>query len=277
MLKRILLLLGETPSSASARTYGFALAQRSGAGLSGLAGIDVSSIEALMPGVAGGMAWKATAEDRLRQQAAASSRRLHALFREECAAHQMAFDWLSFEGDALQCLQLAAETRDLVVTGHDTAFHGSVRERLPEVLARLLAMTPRPVVVCPDELPNGSDILIAYDGSVPSMRVVQLFSLLGLGQGRRIHVTSIDRSQDVAARRASGAASYLRNHGHEVEASPIASCVSVPDVLRIEIADRKIGTLVMGAFGHRGLREYLFGSKTHALVEDPRCALFIYH
>jgi nucleotide-binding universal stress UspA family protein len=48
-------------------------------------------------------------------------------------------------------------------------------------------------------------------------------------------------------------------------------------VVRIEVADRKIGTLVMGAYGHRGFRERLFGSTTTQLVENPPCALFLYH
>ena len=49
------------------------------------------------------------------------------------------------------------------------------------------------------------------------------------------------------------------------------------EVLKSEIANRKTRTLVMGAYGHRGFRERLFGSTTRALVENPPCALFLYH
>ncbi|QHO75672.1 universal stress protein UspA [Bradyrhizobium sp. CCBAU 051011] len=277
MLKRILLLLGETPSSVSARTYAFALAQQTGAELSGLAGIDLSYIETRMPGVAGGTDWKWRLEEQLRKQADDMRLRLHETFERECIAHHNELDWLSFVGDPLQALQMAVETRDLVITGHDTAFHGNIREQLPEMLSQLLLMPPRPVVVCPDELPKGDDILIAYDGSLPAMRAVQLFALLGIGKARRIHVTSIDTSQELAARRTSGVMGYLHNHGYRVEANPITSTVHPSEVLRIEISDRKIGTLVMGAYGHRGFRELLFGSTTASLVEAPHCALFIYH
>lgn len=88
---------------------------------------------------------------------------------------------------------------------------------------------------------------------------------------------SIDASQEQAARKTGGAAGYLRSHGYEVDANPIASRVHPAEVLNIEIANRKIGTLVMGAYGHRGFREILFGSTTSALVESPPCALFVYH
>lgn len=53
MLKRILLLLGETPSSVVARQYAFRLAQETDAELAGLAGVDLTYIEAPMPGRVG--------------------------------------------------------------------------------------------------------------------------------------------------------------------------------------------------------------------------------
>lgn len=33
----------------------------------------------------------------------------------------------------------------------------------------------------------------------------------------------------------------------------------------------------MGAYGHRGVRDILFGSTMSKLVESPPCALFVYH
>jgi len=179
--------------------------------------------------------------------------------------------------DELGALYLAAETRDLVITGHDTAFRGNIRERLSETLAKLLLVTPRPTIVCGEETAATQDILIAYDGSIPAMRAIQIFTLLGLEEARRIHVTSVDASQELAARRTDAAASYLRVHGYEVEANPIASRVHPAEVLKIEVIDRKIGTLIMGAYGHRGFRDFLFGSTTNMLVESPPCALFLYH
>lgn len=277
MLKRILILLGETPSSASARQFAFRLAHNTEAEVAGLAGIDLSYIETPMPGAIGATAYKVRLEEQLKKQADDIRKRLHETFEMECRAHNVPFEWLSFEGDPIGALYEAAETRDLVITGHDTAFRGNIREQLSEVLAKLLLMSPRPAVICPDELTKADDILIAYDGSVPAMRSIQIFTLLGIAQGKRIHVTSVDASQELAARRTGSAASYLRIHGNEVDANPIASRVHPAEVLKTEIAERKIGTLVMGAYGHRGFRQFLFGSTTSTLIENPPCALFVYH
>lgn len=277
MLKRILVLLGETPSSICARAYAFRLVQETGAELAGLAGIDLTFIEARMPGVAGAISYMARREEQLKQQANDKSHRLRAVFQSECQAHQVPFQWLPFEGDPLEALYLAAEPRDLVVTGHDTAYYGNIREALPDMIAKLLMTSPRPIIVCSDEPPAGDTVLVAYDGSLPAMRAIQLFALLGLARRKLISVTSIDPSQELAARRANGAANYLRSHGYEVEENPVATNVHPAETLNIDIANRRVGTLVMGAYGHRGLREFLFGSTTSALVEDPPCALFLYH
>lgn len=277
MIKRMLILMGETPSSVVARDLGFRLAARAGAGVSGLAGVDLAYIEAPGPTPIGGAAYKTRMEDQLKRQADAARQRLHDVFERECTAHGLEFEWQSFSGDPNETLNLAVETRDIVVTGHDTAFHGKVREAFPEMLSNLLRATPRPVIVCPDAAPAEGEILVAYDGSVPAMRAVQLFAVLGVGAGRRVSVTSVDEDQGMAARRASGAVSYLRAHGVEAGAVPIASRAHAADIIAAQVADRGAGMVVMGAYGHRGWRERLFGSATERMVESPPCALFIYH
>lgn len=67
-----------------------------------------------------------------------------------------------------------------MITGHDTVFCGNAHEQLSDVLAKLLLITPRTEIVCPDDISVADDILIAYDGSVPAMRGVQMFTLLGI-------------------------------------------------------------------------------------------------
>lgn len=277
MLKRILVLLGETPSSRHARDYSFNLVHETGAELAGLAGIDLRSIEVPMPGAIGAASYKAKLEEELRKQADDTRRRLREMFEQECKERNVPFEWVSFEGDPAKHLLRAAETRDIIVTGHDTACDGSILTQIPELLTKLLTATPRPAVICPENPSPGKDVLVAYDGSLPAMRTLQLFALLRVWQDSRIHVASIESDYDLAARAAHSATDYLRSHGYQAEAHPIASNIHPSDVLRAQVAERHAGTLVMGAYGRRGLREFLFGSTTKSLVETPPCALFLYH
>lgn len=66
-------------------------------------------------------------------------------------------------------------------------------------------------------------------------------------------------------------------HGHAAEANPIVSASDPAEIFSKLVAERHIGTFVMGAYGHRGLREFFFGSTTSTLVEAPPCPLFLYH
>ncbi len=278
MLKRILVLLGETPSSVAARDYAFRLAKDSGAAVTGLAGVDLSAMHAPSFGRTGATAFGRKAEADLRQEASASSHRLHDAYEAACTQEGLEFEWLSFEGDSLEALTLAAEVRDLVVTGCDTAFQGGkLASPLPDMLSRLLARAPRPVVVCGEDHTAEGAVLVAYDGSLPAMRALQMFTLLGAWAGRAVHVVSVSSKQDEAERTASAAGSYLRSHGYAVTEVPMATRVDPAEVLRMQAIAVKAGTLVMGSYGHTGLREALFGSSTSKLVEDPPCALFVYH
>jgi nucleotide-binding universal stress UspA family protein len=242
-----------------------------------MAGVDLAFIESPMVGGLGTTAYKSHMEEELKKQAKDACTRLHEAYEKECKANSAPFEWLGFDGDPIGALRLAAESCDVLVTGHDTAFHGRVRERLPDMLAHLLLSAPRPLIVCGDEDHGEGDVMIAYDGSLPAMRAVQLFALLGHWSRRRVHLVAIGADKAAAERLPAGAVRYLRGRGCDVEVVPVASGAHPADVLRIEVADRGIGTLVMGVYGHRGLRERLFGSTTTQLLEDPPCALFVYH
>ncbi len=277
MFRRILILLGETPSSISARHYALAMARSAEAELAGMTGLDLPYIEAVMPGRVGASAYGARLQGTLRQQAQDIGREAREQFDGECRAHAVPFEIMSFEGDPIEALCAAAELSDLVVTGHDTAFRGKVHEQLSDMLSKLLLITPRPIVICPDKLSGSDDVLVAYDGSLSAMRAVQMFALLALRRDRFVQVVSIQSDTELAAQRTARAVNYLRRHGYQVEGSSIASRLRPAEVLQSEIRGRNVGTVVMGAYGHRGFRERLFGSTTSTLVENPPCALFLYH
>jgi nucleotide-binding universal stress UspA family protein len=152
MLRRILLLLGETASSISARQYALRLAQGTKAGIAGLTGIDLPYLEAPMPGRVGASAYATRLHKTLKEQADALAQRLRETFEAECRAEGIASESLTFEGDPIAVLCSSAETHDLIVTGHDTAFRGKFHEPLSDMLSKLLLITPRPMIVCPDEL-----------------------------------------------------------------------------------------------------------------------------
>jgi nucleotide-binding universal stress UspA family protein len=275
MLRKILLLLGETSSSVSARRYAIDLAARRKVQLAGITGIDTSI--AGMPGRIGAASYSAVMQRKLKRQAEGMRSRLNDVFARECRSKKIQFETSTFEGDQLEAVIAAAEGRDLVITGHDTGFGGGVRERPSKLVVDLLKMMPRPLIIASDELQAGHGVMVAYDGSPPAMRAVQIFALLGLGFDQRVHVASVNPSRDLAARNVSAVSEYLVSHGYKIGKHPIVTDANPTKTLNKEISDRNIRTTVMGAYGQHGLKQLLFGSTTRDFLRNPPCALFVYH
>jgi nucleotide-binding universal stress UspA family protein len=277
MFRRILVLLEDTMSSVSARQYALQLARSANAELAGLAGIDLAFIEATIPGRAGTTSYKAHLEMSLKKQARANNLQIRETFEAECGANEVRFVWQSFEGEPISAICSAAESCDLVITGYDTAFRGKISEHLPDMIESFLLLSPRPTIICPDRLSGAEEMMIAYDNSPPAMRAIQMFALLRIGIHELKHVTAISRSHDGVTTATAAVINYLTIHGYHVEENPIKSNEHPAKVLKDEVTRLSIGTLIMGAYGHNRLRNFLFGSTTKTLIEAPPCALFLYH
>lgn len=230
-----------------------------------------------MPGTIGGAAYHAQMETGLKAQAKKARRRVAETFERECANDGIVPKGISFDGDPFEQVTAASATSDLVVTGHDVTFRGTQRERNSDTLNQLLFTTPRPVLVCPDQLPSVGSVLIAYDGSLPAMRALQLFVLIGAWKGRRVQVSSVDSNLQTAERLAGEASAYLHLHGYEADPRPIGSAEPPAEIIGVQAAHGQAELLVMGAYGHRGLKEFLFGSTTQSLIGAPKSCIFLYH
>lgn len=276
MIANLLLLLGESAAGMAAATYARRLALAQGAAITSLAGIDLSFIETPMLGTIGAAAYHARMESGLRTRAEAAQATLTAAFAADCARDGIALRPLTFEGDPATEAAAAGATCDLMIAGHDVTFRGTGSERNSDTLGALLQATPRPVVVCPDAVPPEGAVLVAYDGSLPAMRALQLFVLLGCWQGRPVTVLSVEAEADAAARVADDAAAFLQLHGYQVTTRAVTSGVAPAEVISLQLAEG-YELLVMGAYGRRGLKEFIFGSTTETLVGNPGTCLFLYH
>ena len=76
---------------------------------------------------------------------------------------------------------LSAETsaHDLIVLGKDANFDIHPKADAEELVADLLKSAGRPLLVVPSVDFSGEDVLVAYDGSPPADRALQLAVLLG--------------------------------------------------------------------------------------------------
>jgi nucleotide-binding universal stress UspA family protein len=145
-------------------------------------------------------------------------------------------------------------------------------------LHKLLRNPPRPVVAVPPTSLGGEDVLVAYDGSATAARALQAAVETGLLSSGHVHVLSIDANDKVvASKTAQRAVEFLDFHGVSARSVPIHSGDSPSQLILDEALGRQVGLIVMGAYGHSGIAEWLFGSTTKHIIQHATVPLFLYH
>lgn len=279
-MRSILTTLDETPSCVEARKLAIALASRTGAALHGVTAIDISDIDRVEPIPIGGIQY---AYDRLmhRQQQAGERRsrigQLRMEFEHTCSMEGLVAQCATLEGDVKAGLLRLIETCDLVVTGRDAQFHLEPLEGAAPLVEYVVAHGARPLVVTGPVATGPGPVLVAYDGSAPAAKALQLAMLLGVFVGSSAHVLTIGRERAPALQIATRARDFLAMHDVKAEVEACASSGDPAGILMGRAGEVGAGLLVMGAFGHRGFREALFGSCTRHLYDSAPLPLFIHH
>ena len=277
MLKSLLVAMDETPGSEAARRVAFALARETGACLAGFGNLDVAALTAPAAVPLGGMHFKARGDVQRIREVDAHRERARAQFLSEASAAGIRATTLLTSGDATGELMAAAAAHDAIVLGLDADFSDAPSAGLARTVDRLVKNNPRPVILTPCGAETVSRALIAFDGSVPAARALQLFVLLGLPAVAPVHVTTIARDLQTATDLADAAGKYFALHGHEAHLRPVVSGDDPAEVLLSEMRTVGADLLVMGAYGHRGWREALLGSCTTRLLARSPASLFVYH
>lgn len=138
----------------------------------------------------------------------------------------------------------------------------------------------RPVLLVPETLRSGDPrhAVIAWDGSRVAARAVADAALL-LGQMRRVTVLCVLNEKPLpdddigdrlaAALKRRGVAADARSI--ELEDQPIGHS------LQGFATDDGAGLLVMGAYGHSRLRDFVLGGATRAIIDDLRMPVLMSH
>jgi len=279
-MRSILVTVDDTPSAVAARGMAVALARQCGAQVRGVTALDVSDLEHAEPVPIGGVQY---AYDRLQHRKKLADERRARItelpdeFRRSLADEGMDAHCSLMEANVRDGLLRMIETCDLVVTGRDAEFHLEPVEGLTPLVHHVVAKGCRPVVVTGPEWVEKGPVLVAYDGSPPAAKALQLAALMSIFGPSRARILSIGREQSAAQSVAERAGSFLAMQGVETDLEAVATSESPAEILLRRASETGARLLVMGAFGHRGVREILFGSTTRHLFDNAPVPLFIYH
>jgi nucleotide-binding universal stress UspA family protein len=144
-------------------------------------------------------------------------------------------------------------------------------------VARLIRENARPVLVTSAGKPTGDTVLVCYDGSVPASRAMPMFVLLGLAHDREVHLVSVAATKETAGDRLAVANKLFAAHDIPVHLHPTAADADAGEIILAEVDALEPALLVMGAFGHAGLRDLFLGSATQTLLHQCDTSMFICH
>jgi nucleotide-binding universal stress UspA family protein len=141
----------------------------------------------------------------------------------------------------------------------------------------------RPTVIVPHERKRSGSfaldtVIVAWDFSRAATRAMA-DAMPILEKAKRVCVLTVAKEKAIDTRR-SGAelAKHLARHGADVVLDEVdAKGRSIGDVFEAHVTYRNADLLVMGAYGHSRLREFVLGGATKSMLTRPPSPIFMSH
>jgi nucleotide-binding universal stress UspA family protein len=176
-----------------------------------------------------------------------------------------AASWREAEGAYAAVAVGRAAAFDLMV-----AASAAVMQSLKDIAEQSLLQARRPVLLAPSRLESGftGSAIIAWDESTECWHALST-AIPFLRIAKSVQVVSVDRDADRRNASQAEALTYLRCHDIAATARVIAPDLrSVGDTLLAAAGEAEAGLLVMGAYSHSRLREWLLGGVTRHILQN---------
>lgn len=189
------------------------------------------------------------------------------------AAGVKAVDQRLRHGQLVETLaELEEETRLLVLGKRglsSTDAHGHMGSHVERVIRTL----HKPILVTQQRFTEPQSIMLAYDGSATALKGLEMLAGSPLGKGLPVHLIMAGANTAATEAQMDKAATILRNAGF---ATTVAIMGGEPEaVLHQYQQQHNIDLLVMGAYGHSRIRQFIVGSTTTAMISQAKCSLLI--
>jgi len=190
-------------------------------------------------------------------------------------------EWRETKADALDAVALHARYADLVVIGQQES--DSMSGVSKDFERSLPLAAGRPVLVVPyafERRPVGRHVMVAWNASREASRAV-IDALPLLRRASHVQVVALS---PVTSRTAHGEEPgadiglYLARHGVKVTVSRYdAPDVDAGNMLLSRAFDLSADLIVMGAWGHSRLREFVLGGVTRTVLESMTVPVLMSH
>ena len=274
----LLLLLDERGGDEAAMAAAVDLAARHDAHLTAL----FPAIETPLPSFVAAQMTRSIRDQQRRQlgDRAGSGRER---FETACKRNGVSCEWRQvtvLSTDAFETLTRHARYADLVIVGQPPLEHGD-SDRI-DLLQDLILGCGRPVLAVPvigAPAGFGGKAMVAWDSGREAARAVA-DALPLLQQARSVEVVTVNARRRRTHGEEPGAdiARHLARHGVKVEVAQLESgSLAVGDLLLNRAADNGLDLLVMGAYAHSRLRDFVLGGVTRHMLDHMTLPVFLAH
>lgn len=182
---------------------------------------------------------------------------------------------LQRHGNLIDSLKKIEEDIRLLVIGRHGEDSDNVFEHIGGHVENVIRTLHRPVLVVPDNFVMPQRFLIAFDGSANGRRVVERLVQSPLLKGIDCHVLMVGEPSAEHETQLDWATNQLQQAGYTTYAKICQG--DVEDELERYCQEQLINLLVMGAYGHSRIRQFLVGSTTTTMLRRARMPLLMLH
>ncbi len=279
MIKRILVALDPDSDTQVATRYAIEIGRRSDALLTGVAVVDMGSIEmSSMGGGIGSMYYAEKLKENLTIEARQKARNLAETFHDYVEGSGVGHDEVVEEGVPFQRIVEDMKYHDLLVLGNNPHFFYCHPKQQTRTLAKIVENTIGPTLVVPDSYRDVKKVLIAYDGTNEAARAVRRFThLTPFGKDLEILLINVHKDNGAESKlMLHMSQSYLEAHGFRAETMSIIG-VPAKDHILPQAYEYDADVIIMGAHTKSGLMGVRLGEATSHILENSKLMLFIDH
>ena len=171
-------------------------------------------------------------------------------------------------GDLAEALSKKEQGADVIVIGKRGERKQDSGSKLGLNFERIVRASKKPIFVANRKFQKIEKVLVAFDGSPPTKRIVDFISRYDFFSAAEVILTYAGRSMELIKEPFSKAAIQLQDAGISVNTLELKG--DPKQELAKLIPEEGFDLLAMGAYGHSKVRSFILGSTTTQLIQTVK-------
>lgn len=177
-------------------------------------------------------------------------------------------------GSVVETLEEFETGASLIVIGKRGEHADFSEGHLGSNLERVIRSAKIPVLVASRDFKQPLRFLIAFDGGPSASRAVHYVQSEPLLREMECHLVAVGKPGGDLERSLEKAVAQLRGAGFSVIAELLPG--DADEVIAAQVKQRDISLLVMGAYGHSPIRQFILGSTTSSLIRTCHVPVMLF-